>query len=85
MTSGRSPLVRGMKNAVMYGIIVGTQTALCSAISSNLISRNTKVVQPLFGDFFTGAVLHRLLDVVAGTVGEESVYPYAYLILVLYP
>ena len=34
MTSGRSPLVRGMKNAVMYGIIVGTQTALCSAISS---------------------------------------------------
>ena len=34
MTSGRSPLVLGIKNAVMYGIIVGTQTALCSASSS---------------------------------------------------
>ena len=49
----------------------------------DLISRNTKVVQPLFGDLFTGAVLHRLLDVVAGTVGEQSVYPYADLILIL--
>ena len=34
MTSGRSPLVLGIKNAVIYGIMVGTQTALCSARSS---------------------------------------------------
>ena len=33
-TAGRSPAARGMKKAVMYGIMTGTVLALCSARSS---------------------------------------------------
>ena len=33
-TAGRSPASRGIKNAVMYGIMQGTVLALCSARSS---------------------------------------------------
>ena len=72
-----------MKNAVIYGIMVGTQTALCSASLFDLISRYTEVIQPFFCDLFTGAVLHRLLDIVARHIGEQAIYPYADLILIL--
>ena len=67
----------------MYGIMVGTQTALFSARSGDLLHRNTQVIQPLFGDLLTGTLLHRLLDIIARHIGEQAVYPYADLILIL--
>ena len=49
----------------------------------DLISRYAEVIQPFFCDLFTGAVLHRLLDVVARLVGEQAINPYADLIFIL--
>ena len=42
------------------------------------------MIQPLFGDLFTGTILHGLLNIIAGYVGKQTVYPYTYLILVLF-
>ena len=41
------------------------------------------MIQPLFGDLLTGTILHGFLDIIAGYIGEQAVYPYTYLILVL--
>ena len=42
------------------------------------------MIQPLFSDLLTGTILHGLLNIIAGYVGEQAVYPYTYLILVLF-
>ena len=68
---------------VIYGIMVGTQTALFSASSGDLVNRHAEVVQPLFGDLFTSALFHRFLHIVARYVGEQAVNPYTYLIFIL--
>ena len=42
------------------------------------------MIQPLFGDLLTGTILHGFLNIIAGYIGEQAVYPYTYLILVLF-
>ena len=64
--------------------MVGTQTALCSASSRNFLYRNAQMIQPFFCDFLTGAFFHGLLDIIARNVGEQAVYPYADLLLILF-
>ena len=75
----------GIKNAVIYGIMVGTQTALMFCQLVNLFHWNAQMIQPLRCDLLTGAFLHRLLDVIARHIGEETVYPDADIFLLLGP
>ncbi len=82
MTSGLSPLVLGMKNAVIYGIMVGTQTALFLPDPQSIF-RHTQMIQPLFCDLFTGTLFHRFLDIIARYIGEQTIYPYADFIFIL--
>ena len=42
------------------------------------------MIQPLFGDLLTGTILHGFLNIIAGYISEQAVYPYTYLILVLF-
>ena len=49
----------------------------------DLIYRNTQVVQPLGGNFLTGTILHRLLDIITGNICEQSVNPYTDLLRIL--
>ncbi len=47
----------------------------------DLVDRHAHVVQPFLADLLAGAFAHRLLDIVAGLVGEQTVHPYAQLVL----
>ncbi len=50
----------------------------------NFLYRNAEVIQPLFSDLLTGTILHGLLNIIAGYVGEQAVYPYTNLLLILF-
>ena len=41
------------------------------------------MIQPLGGDLLTGTLLHGFLHIVARDIGEQAVYPYTHLILLL--
>ncbi len=41
------------------------------------------MIEPLFCDFLTCTLLHRLLDIITRNIGKESVYPYADFFFVL--
>ena len=50
----------------------------------NFVYRNAEMIQPFFCNFLTGAFFHGLLDIIAGNVGEQAVYPYTNLLLILF-
>ena len=39
------------------------------------------MIQPFLADLLTGAIPHRLVDIIAGLIGEQTVYPYKALVL----
>ena len=41
------------------------------------------MIQPLGGDLLTGTLLHGFLHIVARDIGEQAVYPYTHLVLLL--
>ncbi len=45
----------------------------------NLFDRYAHMVEPFLADLLTRAFLHRLLHIVAGLVGEQTVHPHAQL------
>ena len=49
----------------------------------DLLFGYAQVIEPLFSDLLTGTLFHRFLDIIAGNIGEEAVYPYADLLRIL--
>ena len=57
----------------------------CTVLSHvfNLVNRNAKMIEPLFCDFLTCTLLHRLLDIITRYICKQTIYPYTNLVFVL--